>query len=44
MLAPAIGQEDEGDAESLEQGKSLSGVWEGVGRSEKDAVNAAMVY
>lgn len=43
MPAPAIGQKDEGDAEPLEQGKSLSGVWEWVGRSEKDAVDAVMV-
>lgn len=39
VFAAAIGKEDEGDPEMLKQRKSLSSVWEWIGRPEEYTVD-----
>lgn len=42
VLAAAIGEEDEGDAVSLEVGEGFGGVGKGSGGAEEDAVNTGV--
>lgn len=43
MLAPTIGQKDEGDGVSLEELQGLGSVGDGVGAAHEDTVYAARV-
>lgn len=43
MLAAAIGEEDEGDAEALEESEGFASARERAGGAKKDAVDAAEV-